>query len=145
MPASPVIDVALAIIQEAGQVLIARRPAHVPMGGYWEFPGGKCLKGESPDHAVLREVLEETDLQVGIVHALAPIEHGYAGHGVRLFAFVCQKLEGEPKPLGCDELRWVAVSDLNSFRFPPANDRLIAAFKSWLAGNGADLRPSVDT
>ena len=32
---------AVALVDPDGRVLIAKRPAGKPMGGLWEFPGGK--------------------------------------------------------------------------------------------------------
>jgi 8-oxo-dGTP diphosphatase len=43
----PVVHVvAAAVIDAAGRVLIAQRPAGKHMAGGWEFPGGKLEPGE---------------------------------------------------------------------------------------------------
>lgn len=56
----------LGVIQDAqGRYLITQRKLDKPWGaGWWEFPGGAVLSGETPDEAVVREVLEETGLDV---------------------------------------------------------------------------------
>ncbi len=51
--------VVCAIIEHAGLVLLAKRPAHKHLGGKWEFPGGKVEFGESPSEAIVREIREE--------------------------------------------------------------------------------------
>ena len=53
------VDIALALIRREGCLLITRRPDGVHLGGYWEFPGGKCLPGERPEACAEREALEE--------------------------------------------------------------------------------------
>ena len=56
----------LGIIQHVnGKYLITQRvmtKAWAP--GWWEVPGGACMAGESSEEAVLREVKEETGLDV---------------------------------------------------------------------------------
>lgn len=51
-------------ILEAGKVLLQRRPADRAWGGMVNGPGGKCEPGESPIQAVIREVSEETGLNI---------------------------------------------------------------------------------
>ena len=41
---------------------------------FWSFPGGHVVIGENTDDAVLREVLEETNLETNIEKLLATIQ-----------------------------------------------------------------------
>ena len=41
-------EVAAAVIERAGEFLLAQRPEGKPYPGYWEFPGGKIEPGETP-------------------------------------------------------------------------------------------------
>ncbi len=54
-----------ALILNSGRALLVKR-SDVAKGdhGYWEFPGGRVEFGESPRDALLREVKEETGLDV---------------------------------------------------------------------------------
>ncbi len=64
--------VVLAVITYSHRVLIIRRAlasAEMP-GLIWAFPGGKVEDGETLEQAVIREVTEETGLQLGDVHLL---------------------------------------------------------------------------
>lgn len=45
-------------------LLLRRSAASRHNAGLWEFPGGKLEAGESPDEGLVREVFEETGLQV---------------------------------------------------------------------------------
>jgi 8-oxo-dGTP diphosphatase len=63
---------------DAGRVLLARLSAVEVDVGAWTLPGGGVLFGEHPDHAVLRELEEETGL-TGEIEDLAGIfSHVYA-------------------------------------------------------------------
>jgi len=51
--------VAAAVIDAAGRVLIAQRPAGKHLAGGWEFPGGKLEPGEERLSGLARELREE--------------------------------------------------------------------------------------
>ena len=53
-------EVACAIIRnDAGQILIGQRQEEGSLPGYWEFPGGKLNKNETPEDCLIREIKEE--------------------------------------------------------------------------------------
>lgn len=54
-----------ALIERAGQLLLLRR-AHEPFCGCWNLPAGYVEVDEAPADAVLREVREETGLEVEV-------------------------------------------------------------------------------
>jgi len=54
---------ACALIDADGRVLMAQRPSGKDFAGHWEFPGGKVEPGETPEHAVRRELYEELNVE----------------------------------------------------------------------------------
>lgn len=56
---------AAVLIQQNGSILLARR-IFSPNKGDWTLPAGFVDAGEDPEHAAIREALEETGLQVKI-------------------------------------------------------------------------------
>jgi mutator protein MutT len=108
-----------------GRVLIAQRRADAALGNYWEFPGGKVETGETPEQCVIRELREEMGITVRPIEALAPIDFNYTDKSVRLWPYLCTRLEGEARPLASQRIAWVNVCDLGQYRFPPANDSLL--------------------
>jgi ADP-ribose pyrophosphatase YjhB (NUDIX family) len=64
-----------AFVERDGEYLALRR-AHEPCAGEWDLPGGFIEAGESPDASLLREIAEETQLEVEIVGVIG----AYSGH-----------------------------------------------------------------
>jgi hypothetical protein len=58
------------------------------------------------------------------------VNHNYPERRVELHFFRCRIEEGEAKPLGCSELRWVTPVELSDFAFPPADHVLIEQLQS---------------
>lgn len=114
-------------------VLITLRSAKQVLAGCWELPGGKIEPDESPEQAVVRELREEVGIEVKPIVALPKVEHTYDHATVCLLPFICQRLQGTPKPIEVDDARWVRPSDLKSYTFPEASlpviDALLAAIE----------------
>lgn len=59
------------LTDEEGKILILKRSTDSKTNsGKWELPGGKVDQGESFDHALIREVYEETKLEIALDHVV---------------------------------------------------------------------------
>ena len=105
--------VAAAVLDAAGRVLIAERPAGKPMAGRWEFPGGKIAEGESADAALQRELREELGIEIGPAEFVMELQHAYPDREVHLRFYVVREFFGELQPLDCQRLRHVPVDRLH--------------------------------
>lgn len=128
------IDVVIGLIHRGNTVLICQRRQQGPLGGYWEFPGGKQESAESREQCLARELAEELAIRVRIVEALPGITYDYADVRVRLHPYWCEHIEGEPQPLASQRVAWAPAGALRGYRFPPANDTLI----DWLINRMPD-------
>ena len=63
---------AIALIDADGRVLLAQRPEGKHLAGFWEFPGGKVERNETPETALIREVKEELSIDI-TESCLAPL------------------------------------------------------------------------
>jgi 8-oxo-dGTP diphosphatase len=63
-PDRPYVGVGAVIVQD-GKVLLVRRK-HEPLAGQWSLPGGAVEVGETLEACLVREMLEETGLEVGV-------------------------------------------------------------------------------
>ena len=131
------INVAIAVLRREidGRVLIARRLVGKIYADCWEFPGGKIEPGETAGRAVVREALEELGVAVEIVRPLPAFEHEDGGRAYHLSPFLCRVVAGEARAVESREVRWVAVSELETYDFPPANAGFLRSLPTHL-GNG---------
>ena len=121
------IVVSIALINEANEILLSKRPNNKHLAGFWEFPGGKVESGETPEGALIREIKEELNIDIND-KCIAPLsfsEFDYEEFQLLLLLYVCRRWEGEPKSMEHNELKWVEPNMLRKYKMPPADDSLI--------------------
>ncbi|NWF93370.1 MAG: (deoxy)nucleoside triphosphate pyrophosphohydrolase [Syntrophaceae bacterium] len=114
--------VAAAVIIDHGKVLVTQRKEGSAHGLLWEFPGGKVKEGEEPRVALRRELKEELDIEVEVGRIFEAVFHPYPSFPILLLAYQCRIERGLLKPLGCRDLRWVNLEELNGLSMPSADD-----------------------
>lgn len=120
---------AAVVLRGDGKVLLAQRPAGKPYAGYWEFPGGKLEPGETPAHALSRELREE--LGIGVVRAAPWLvqEFVYPHAHVELNFFRVFAFEGEPHGHDGQAFAWQTPGAFDVAPLLPANTRVLAALE----------------
>jgi 8-oxo-dGTP diphosphatase len=86
------VSVAAAIVDESGQLLAVRRRDN----GHWEPPGGILELDETIQAGLVREVREETGLEVE-PQALSGVYKNMR-RGIVALVFRCRIIDGEPRP-----------------------------------------------
>jgi mutator protein MutT len=129
------VEVAIAIIHRAGEVLICQRRKGDAFADLWEFPGGKIEAGEAPAQCAVREAEEELGMQIEIESAFPVIRHQYPHIAVTIWPFLSRPVSGEARPLASQRLIWTPLDALATHSFPAANDALIGWIKERLTGN----------
>jgi 8-oxo-dGTP diphosphatase len=115
------VPVVAGILLKRGKFLAVQRPAGKSFAGFWEFPGGKVESGESPEQALIRELVEE----IGVL----PRSHvlwreklkQYSEVRVRLMFFLVHEFAGRPKPLENQALRWLTMQEALALPFLEAD------------------------
>jgi len=128
---------AAALIDPLGRVLITQRPQHKQLGGLWEFPGGKVEPGEAPEHALVRELKEELDLDVdaGALDPFAFASHAYPDFHLLMPLYLARSWSGELKldPGAAQAAKWVKPAELSAHEMPPADVVLVQRLMEWSA------------
>jgi colanic acid biosynthesis protein WcaH len=118
------------IANTRGEYLLIQR-ANQPREGEWWVIGGRVLKGETLEQAVVRKVWEETSLEVGRLHPIgyyeAVSQENPFGLGSRLHAvsvvFSTVVDDGQPIRLDEQSLDWKYAKELPvDFCFKPFGD-----------------------
>jgi 8-oxo-dGTP diphosphatase len=121
---SPVVVVA-AVIERDDHFLLTLRPQGTHLAGHWEFPGGKCLPHESHAEALRRELHEELDVRAEVHDCVYCVTHVYSPDRVLELHFYRCDVEGMPKPMLGQQMRWVGREELRDLPFPDADAELI--------------------
>jgi mutator protein MutT len=125
-----IVEVSAALVFRTGKLLITRRHAQSHLGGLWEFPGGKREPHETFEQCLKREIREELAVDIGVGELFETITHAYPEKTVRLKFFIGTLLHGEPHPVECAAVKWIGQSELDDYKFPAADARLLQKLKS---------------
>jgi 8-oxo-dGTP diphosphatase len=115
---------AQALIIEEGRVLLARHFDLTIHEAYWCMPGGGVEAGETPEQAAIRELKEETNLDIRLIRkigelALPRVTHGYMT-GVTFLAEVIggdMSLGHDPEQVSWEDkylqdVQWLPINGL---------------------------------
>jgi 8-oxo-dGTP diphosphatase len=119
-PKQPIIGVGAVIIKD-GKILLEKRK-NEPGKGKWSVPGGLVELGESVEQTVMREVEEETGLEVekpehiDVVDNIIRDESGRVKYHFVIIDYF-MKLKGGTLKAASDaeELKWVPLSDVEKY------------------------------
>ncbi len=130
----PTFQVAVGIVRKNNRLLITQRKLNGLLGGLWEFPGGKLGENEESAVACVREIREETGIQVEIDRFLTRVKHGYTHFKIEMDVFYCHYVSGEVALKGPIDYKWITVSDMDAYPFPRANKKFIPLIQTQTAG-----------
>jgi len=121
------IHVAVGIIYNSykDKILITKRTSDQHLAGLWEFPGGKVEKNEDVVSALSRELYEELGIVVKRAEKFTTISYDYPDKKVLLDVWKVNEWSGEPLGRENQELIWLKVGDLGSYKFPEANRHIV--------------------
>ncbi len=124
------IPVVCALIERAGLVLVAQRPAHKHLPLKWEFPGGKVEPDEAAEAAIVREIREELGCEFVITQALPRFTHAYA-ETIEMIPFVGRLAPDspEPHPHAHVALRWMLPAEIVALDLAAADFPVLAAYR----------------
>jgi 8-oxo-dGTP diphosphatase len=119
-PKKPVVGVG-AVILDGDRILLEKRK-NEPSKGKWSVPGGLVELGESMEQAVIREVKEETGLEVDesrlvdVVNYINLGEKGAVMYHYVIVDYLVTVNNGKPKAASdADALKWVPFNEVEEY------------------------------
>lgn len=123
-------EVVAALVWDGDRFMICQRPAHKMRGLLWEFVGGKVEKGETKPEALVRECREELGVTVSVHDVFMELRHEYPDLTVELTLFNAEIMEGEPKLLEHNDIKWITPSEIDGYEFCPADEEILKRIKN---------------
>lgn len=116
-----------AVVQRADTLLVCQRPPEKRHGGLWEFPGGKCERGETDIDAISRELHEELAVTVT---AIGEEQYRISDPGSNfLIAFLAVTIEGEPQCIEHTDVRWAPLEAIRELPLAPSDRAFVATLR----------------
>lgn len=119
------IEVVCALIRNSeNRYLLVQRSEKMSHPLTWEFPGGKIQEGETPEEAIIREIIEELDLRVTPLQRLPRVEWDYSDKKIGLLPIICEIRDGRLSLHEHCKHLWVSLKEVSELNIL-APDRLI--------------------
>ena len=120
------------IIRKNGKFLLGLREPGGEVGGRWEFPGGKCERGETHTEALIREYEEELRVSVSVGAFLGKQEFRNDGREFDLFAYEVFLPDGyQLKSAVHTALEWFPFEQLAALDIVPSDALFIPTLKEF--------------
>lgn len=125
------IEVVAALIHHDGKILATQR-GYGDFKDGWEFPGGKVEEGETPEHAIVREIEEELKVTIKPELLLHTVEYDYPKFHLTMHCFISTIVTGKIELLEHEAAKWLSSEELNSVAWLPADVEVASKLKEYL-------------
>lgn len=113
-------------VNEMGDTIIfSTQRGYGEFKGGWEFPGGKIEKGETPQEALKREIMEELDTEIIVGELIDTIEYDYPTFHLSMDCFLAEIVNGILVLKEAEAARWLTKEQLYSVDWLPADLTII--------------------
>ena len=124
-----IIKVVAAVIKslnDKGQtIILSTQRGYGEFKDSWEFQGGKIEKGETPQEALKREIMEELDTQIEVGTLIDTIEYDYSDFHLSMDCFWCEIVRGNLVLKEHENAKWLTKEQLQDVEWLPADIKLI--------------------
>ena len=93
--------------------------------GGWEFPGGKVESGETPQQALIREIIEELDTEIKVGELIDTVEYDYPTFHLSMDCVWAEVKAGHLELKEAEAAKWLTKDQLDSIDWLPADILLI--------------------
>ncbi len=123
------IRVVAAVIRDGDKIFATAR-GYGEYKGWWEFPGGKIEKGETPQEALVREIREELTAEIKVGDLIKTEEYDYPKFHLSMDCFWSELSSGQLVLKEAEAAKWLTKEDLNSVKWLPADLDLVGKIKA---------------
>ena len=125
------IEVVAAVIRHEDKIFATQR-GYGDFEGGWEFPGGKMEAGETPQEALVREIMEELDTEIEVGDLIDTVEYDYPKFHLKMHCFFCTIKSGHLVLKEHEAAKWLTLETLDSVAWLPADQGLIEKIRTVL-------------
>ncbi|MDD6614900.1 MAG: (deoxy)nucleoside triphosphate pyrophosphohydrolase [Lachnospiraceae bacterium] len=111
--------------KEGKSMIFATQRGYGDLKGGWEFPGGKIEAGETPQEALVREIMEELETEIRVGELLDTIEYDYPSFHLSMDCFWAEIISGNLVLKEHEAAKWLTKNELDSVEWLPADVTLI--------------------
>ena len=111
-------------IKEKNKIFATAR-GYGELKGGWEFPGGKVEPGETPQQALVREIMEELNTKIRVGDLIDTIEYDYPAFHLSMACFWAEVTAGHLELKEAEAAKWLTKDQLDSAAWLPADVTLI--------------------
>lgn len=114
-----------AVNEKGEEVIFATQRGYGELKGGWEFPGGKIEKGETPQEALKREIMEELETEITVGELIDTIEFDYPAFHLSMDCFWAEIVSGDLILKEHEAAKWLTKGELDTVDWLPADITLI--------------------
>lgn len=111
-------------IKEKNKIFATAR-GYGDLKGGWEFPGGKVESGETPQQALIREIIEELDTEIKVGELIDTVKYDYPTFHLSMDCFWAEVKAGHLELKEAEAAKWLTKNQLDSVTWLPADILLI--------------------
>ena len=114
------------------RIVFATQRGYGNLKGGWEFPGGKVEKGETPQQALEREIMEELDTEISVGDLIGTIEYDYPTFHLSMGCYECKIVKGDLVLKEHEASRWLSKQQIDEVEWLPADITIIEEIRRLL-------------
>ena len=118
------IEVVAAIIKKDNKYFVTQR-GYGDYKDWWEFPGGKIEKGETPEQALIREIKEELDADIIIDKYLCTVEHNYPKFHIKMDCYMCSLVSDDITLKEHEAAKWLSIDEMGCVNLLPIDVKVV--------------------
>ena len=123
------VKVVAAIITKDNKIFATQR-GYGDFKDGWEFPGGKIEEGETPEHAIAREIKEELNADIFVGDLITTVDYDYPKFHLSMDCFWAELApDSDMELLEHEAAKWLSIDEIDSVDWLPADVEVAGVIK----------------